>query len=249
MPVRQDKSEPSAASSKAAGYAFLFPAIGLAAFSPDRDWYGILGFTVAGIALLMVGSGRVYRPAVTRTPDDITCRYNPWREGSLYVLVVAGPGLAVGTLMQLTGGVRIAGVAMLFLVAVGMVLYLRESRRCLLRITPASLTVAVPARRYAPTEIPRERIVSITGATGPRRNGDTGPVTEIAYLPDESSRDTPSAVLIGPTNANRAMWVTVEQSDLLAGLQAWKDGEPADPTLLDRVGALLRGEPGPGRTV
>ncbi len=238
MPVRQDKSEPSAVSSSVGGYIFLL----LAAISALlRNWYGAVGLLVGGIALLLVARGRVYRPAVTRGPDGITCRYNPVREGSLYLLLVAMPGMLLYMVGQPTRWLRLLALAGLGMVAVGLVLCLREWRRCLLRITPDSLTVAMPAHRYALTEIPRERIVSITGGTGARRNGDTGPVTQIAYLTNDSIPGTPSLVLIGPTNTTNAMWVTVEQADLLAALQAWKDGDPHDPALLNRVEGLLLG--------
>ena len=61
----------------------------------------------------------------------------------------------------------------------------------------------------------------------------------MAYLPADS--DQPATVLIGPTNSKKAVWLTVEQADLVAGLQAWKNADPRDPALLDRVEALLRG--------
>lgn len=238
MPIRQDKSEPPAVSCSAAGYVFLL----LASISALlRNWYGAVGLVVGGVALLLVGRGRVYRPAVTRGPDGITCRYNPAREGSTYLLLIAMPGMLLYMLGQPTRWLRLIAVAGFALVAVGVLISVREWRRCLLRITPSSLTVAVPAHRYALTEIPRERILSITGGTGARRNGDTGPVTQIAYLPMDSSPGVASTVLIGPTNTNKAMWVTVEQADLLAALQAWQGGDARDPALLDRVEALLRG--------
>jgi hypothetical protein len=49
-------------------------------------------------------------------------------------------------------------------------------------------------------------------------------------------------VLFGPTNTLKTSWLTVEQSDLLGGLQAWKYGDPDDPGLMDRVEAILRGK-------
>jgi hypothetical protein len=242
MPVRQDKSEPSALSSSLAGYVFLFLAVASALMSHFRDWYGVLGLAIGGIALLFVGSGRVYRPAVTRTPDAISCGYHPWREGSVYVLLVAGAGMGIAMLSQARGWLRLAAVVLFVSVALGLLFYLRQARRCLLRITTASLTVAAPEQGYALTGIPRDRIISITGGTGARTNGDTGPVTQIAYLAADANSAAPSTVLIGPTGASKAMWVTVEQSDLLAGLQEWQDGDPSDPALLDRVAALLRGD-------
>lgn len=238
MPVRQDKSEPLAVKSRASGWVFVL----LAPFSGLMgNCWGAAGLAIGGIALLLVGSGRIYRPAVTRGPDGITCRYNPVREGSAYLMVVAMPGMLLYMFGQPTHWLRLIALAGLAMVAVGALMYLVEWRRCLLRITPASLTVALPAQRYAQIDIPRERVVSITGGTGARRNGDTGPVTQITYLTNDSAPGAPSTVLIGPTNANNAMWLTVEQSDLLAALQAWKEGDPRDRALLDRVDALLRG--------
>lgn len=239
MPVRQDKSESSALTSKLAGYVCLVLAMGSAL---TRNWYGAAGFAVAAIAMLIVGSGRVYRPAVTRGPDGIICRYNPWRESSLYVLLVYAPAGMLYAFGQPTRWLQLLAIAGFFVVAVGLAFYVREWRRCRLQITPSSLTLSVPALRYAWTEIPRERIVSITGGTGARRNGDTGPVTQIAYIAADSSSGMPSSVLIGPTNTKNAMWLTVEQADLLAALHAWQYGDPSDPALLDRVDALLRGQ-------
>jgi hypothetical protein len=238
MPIRQDKSEPSALISSLAGYLLLLLALVPAV---TRNWYGALALVVGGVAALVVGSGRIYRPALARGVDSITCRYNPLREGSLYVLLSAFPAMTVTMWGQGTAWTRFLAIILFAMVVVGALLYLREWRRSLLRITPASLTVAVPAHRYGLTEIPRERIISITGGTGARRNGDTGPVTQIAYVTNGSGSTDASTVLIGPTNANNAMWVTIEQADLLAALQAWKDGDPRDPALLDRVEVLLRG--------
>jgi hypothetical protein len=35
---------------------------------------------------------------------------------------------------------------------------------------------------------------------------------------------------------------TVDPANLGAGLQAWKDADPNDPGLMDRVEAILRGQ-------
>jgi len=35
---------------------------------------------------------------------------------------------------------------------------------------------------------------------------------------------------------------TVDPANLAAGSQAWKDGDPTDPGLMDRVEAILRGQ-------
>ena len=44
------------------------------------------------------------------------------------------------------------------------------------------------------------------------------------------------------TVAKKTAWLTVEQADLLAGLQSWKDADANDPGLMDRVEATLRGQ-------
>lgn len=238
MAIRRDECEPDAVTTGLAGYINLFLAGGCALM---RDWDGALGFGVASGAMLFVGTGRVYQPAVTRGPDGITCRYNPWREGSVYVHLVAVCGLMIYPLGQPAGWLRSMAIVGLATAGVGVVRQVREWRRGRLRITPTSLTLAVPALRYALTEIPRERIVSITGETRTRRTGGAGPVTQIAYLTSDSSIEEPSRVLIGPTNATNALWVTVDQVELLAGLQAWQEGDPRDPALLGRVECLLRG--------
>lgn len=239
MPVRQDKSETSAQRTSLAGYVCLFLAM---ASALTHNWLGTAGFGVAGIAALILANGLVYRPAVARDPEGITCRFNPWREGSFYVLLVYGPAGMLYAFGQPTHWLRVVAIVGFAFLAVGVAFYAREWRRCLLRITPTALIVSVPALGYALTEIPRERIVSITGGMAARREGQTGPVTQIAYLTGDSSGGSPSSVLIGPTNAKNAVWVTVEQADVLAGLQAWKQADPRDPALLDQIEALLRGQ-------
>jgi hypothetical protein len=72
-------------------------------------------------------------------------------------------------------------------------------------------------------------------------SNDTAPTTKISYQASDSGPTT-HTVLFGPTNTKKTAWLTVEQSDLLGGLQAWKDADPNDPGLMDRVEAILRGQ-------
>jgi hypothetical protein len=204
-----------------------------------HDWFTPLGFAIASAGMYASASSRLYRPAVTRTTDALTCRYNLLREGSLYLLLVVVPGMAIAGIANKVMLLRLSGYAMLAMIPIGLFVYVRAWRRGLLRITPAALTVPLPGQRWALAEIPRERILSITAGTGRQSNGETGPVTQIAYLPADSSR--PATVLVGPSNSKNAVWLTVEQTDLEAGLQMWKEADPRDPALLDRVEALLRG--------
>ena len=76
------------------------------------------------------------------------------------------------------------------------------------------------------------------------RNYDNAPAVQITYQAGNSGPGpaTPGTVLFGPTNTKKTAWLTVEQADLLAGLQAWKAGGPNDPGLMDRVEAILRGQ-------
>jgi hypothetical protein len=59
----------------------LLIAVVYAAFPQLRNWYLVAAATGVGLVLTFIGSGRVYRPAVTQVSDAIICRYNPWREG------------------------------------------------------------------------------------------------------------------------------------------------------------------------
>ena len=88
---------------------------------------------------------------------------------------------------------------------------------------------------------PERRFALITATTARLRNSDTAPTTKISYQASDSGTTT-HTVLFGPTNTKKTAWLTVELSDLLGGLQAWKDGDPADPGLMDRVEAILRGQ-------
>jgi hypothetical protein len=104
------------------------------------------------------------------------------------------------------------------------------------------LSVSVPGQQPALTEIPRADVRAISPTMGRLGNGVTAPVTEISYQPANLSPAATQTVLFGPTNTKKTAWLTVEQSDLLGGLQAWKDGDPNDPGLMDRVEAILRGQ-------
>ena len=121
----------------------------------------------------------------------------------------------------------------------------QSSRQSHLLISPSALTVRQPGQQSAPTEIPRGAVEGITATTARLRNSDTAPTTQITYQPADLSAATPHTVLFGPTNTKKTAWLTVEQADLLAGLQAWKDSDPSDPGLMDRVEAILRGQPPP----
>jgi hypothetical protein len=118
-------------------------------------------------------------------------------------------------------------------------------RRCLLRITPTALTVRLPARGSQLTEIARSRIESITDAQA-EVSAAIIPVNVtqifIAYQPADPGTATTQTVLIGPPPGKTAMQVSVHQPNMITALQAWKDADPDDPGLMDRVEAILRGQ-------
>ena len=104
MPKRRDKAEPPGSS--AAGTIMLLIAAGCAAFPTLRSWPLVASAAGVGLSLHLVGSGRVYRPAVTRAADAITCRFNPWREAAFYFVLI---GVPLAGLMTITGGRVLAG--------------------------------------------------------------------------------------------------------------------------------------------
>jgi hypothetical protein len=135
MPVRQDKSEPTASSARNGGFFCLLFAVFFGALAPaTHDWYTPLGWMIAGAGMYLVGSGRIYRPALTRTADAITCRYNPWREGALYVALVILSGVGLATIFSDTAVVRLAGIAAFVMVPIRLFFYLWQGRRGRLRI-------------------------------------------------------------------------------------------------------------------
>jgi hypothetical protein len=102
-------------------------------------------------------------------------------------------------------------------------------------ITPSVLSLKIifrPAHR-----ISREGVRAIT----PRMGSNGLPSAprlhvEFAYTPTDGQGD--STVTIGMLEGQ----FTVDPANLGAGLQAWKDGDPNDPGLMDRVEAILRGQ-------
>ena len=226
----------------------LLIAAGCAAFPALRSWPLVASAAGVGLSLHLVGGGRVYRPAVTRTGDALTCRFNPWREAAFYFVLI---GVPLAGLMTITGGSvmgrgspgfwRVIGILMIAWTPVLVFKFVRQSRQSLLRISPSALAVHQPGRQTSPNEIPRGAVDEITAATARTLNNDSAPTTQISYQ-DRDSGSIAHAVLFGPTNTKKTAWLTVEQADLLAGLQAWKDADPNDPGLMDRVEAILRGQ-------
>ena len=170
MPKRRDKSEPPGGS--AVGTMFLLFAAGFAASPELRSWPLVASAAGVGLSLLLVGSGRVYRPAVTRAGDTITCRFNPWREAAFYFILIGLPGVGVMSLEAadrisgLSPGIwRLLGLLMFAAWLKFLFIFVRQSRQSLLRISPSALAVQQVGQQTAPTEIPRGAVEEITATT------------------------------------------------------------------------------------
>jgi len=247
VPKRRDKAEPPGSS--AAGTLLLLIAAGCAAFPGLRNWHLIVAMAGLGVVMTFVGSGRVYRPAVTREGDTVNCRFNPWREAAFYAVPVGMPlvgfmAIAGADLVDVgsPGLWRIVGVLIIVGTPILLLSFVRQTRQSLLRISPSALSLRRSGQHHGLTEIPRRNVEAITATTVRMRNYDSAPATEITYQDRHSIPATTLTVLFGPTNTKKTSWLTIDQPDLLAGLQAWKDGDPNDPTLMDRVEAILCGQ-------
>jgi len=220
-----------------------------AAFPEGRNWPVVAAIAGLGLLFTFIGSGRIYRPAVTTTAEAILCRFDLWREASFYFILLGPPlfaviGLLGGEFMGRfsTGFWRFLGIVMLGLWVKFLFVFVRQRRQSWLRISPMTLTVHQPSQQSAATEIPRGAVEAITATTAKMRNYDNAPTTQITYRDRDQEPAATQIVLFGPTSTKKTAWLTVEQADLLGGLQAWKDGDPTDPGLMDRVEAILRGQ-------
>jgi hypothetical protein len=229
------------------GIALLMTALLNGLIFDQPDWARSLGFATAGLALIVIGSGRIFRPAVSRVSDSITCRFIPWYEGNPYGALVVVPLMGIWMIVSASSHpsngslFRNLGIVVLAVTPVSLFYFVREWRRCLLRITGSALTLPMPAQGYALREIRRENIQSIEPAVGSHVNNLNTAMTEIVFNPMDSNPSASESVLIGPSNSKNAIWLTVEPANLLAALQAWKNGHSEDRALLDRIEAILRG--------
>src|SRR5579884_2229622 len=57
-------------------------------------WYLCLGIAVTG-GIIVVGQRRIFRAAVSRSGNEIVCRYVPWYEGNAYSTLVLIPLIGV----------------------------------------------------------------------------------------------------------------------------------------------------------
>lgn len=202
-------------------------------------WSLAVGAAVVG-GVILIGQRRILRAAVSRTGDEIVCRYIPWYEGSAYTVTLLLPlmgvamvnlGFAPGNPAWLRyGGFLLLGVTPLTVWGV-----LTTWRRCLLCFGPRTLTVRLAERGSELTEIRRELVQSIEPQIFPQPAGGESVQVVITYRPVDAGGDTTATVLLGQR-------LTVRPVNLCNALVAWKDGASDTPSeLLDRVERILRG--------
>lgn len=207
-------------------------------------WSLAVGGAVVG-GVVLIGQRRILRAAVSRTGDEIVCRYIPWYEGSAYTVTLLLPlmgvamvdlGFAPGNPAWLRyGGFLLLGVTPLTVWGI-----VRMWRRCLLRITRSTLTVRLAERGSELTEIRRELVESIEPKLIPQPRGGRALQVAIAYRPLDVGTDTSKTVMLG-------LRLSVQPINLFNALIAWRDGARDDPSeLLDRIEGILRGSPAVG---
>jgi hypothetical protein len=218
------------------GVLGLIAAVAVRAGAP---WYVDLG-VLATAVIFVVGRRRIFRPGITRTDDEIVCRYVPWYEGNAYLLDVVVPLMgvaAVGAGVAPGNPTWLLFTGWLFLILTSAFVFadLRIWRRYLLSISASALTVRLATGDA--TVLPRERVESITPKTVPNGVSGSSLQIEIAYRAvDSNSGDRlDTLLLIGPR------W-TVQPINLLDALLAWSAGAHEDPNqLINRIEHILRG--------
>jgi hypothetical protein len=203
------------------------------------QWYWSVVVLCAAY-VVVVGRRRIFWPGVSRTADEIVCRYIPWYEGNAYYLCVLLPvtglaSLAAGYAPGNPVWLRFTGIALLAVTPLCIYAAVRMWRRCILCIAPSALTVRLAGSGDELTEIRREAIESI----GPKMvpNGVSGESlqVEIAYRAADSGGDLTKTLLLG-------LQLSVQPVNLLNALVAWKNAPYADTDeLLDGVERILRG--------
>ena len=189
---------------------------------------------------VILGRRRIFHAGVTRTVDEVTCRYVPWFEGNAIFLCLVLPTLATASIFAsydpanpswlLYDGLLLLGVMPLLLFSISSMWL-----QCFLRFTPSALTVRLAGLRSEATVIPRERILSITPKMIPNGVSGGSLQAEINYQPVELSSDPAKTILLG-------LQLTVEPANLCRALMAWQEAAADDPDeLMARIERILRG--------
>lgn len=206
------------------------------------DWHASVIVACAALVVIFGGDRRIFRTGVSRSGNEIVCRYQPWCEGNawLIVIVVVGIGFS-GTLAGSVPGnplwMRFVGVVLLCVVPILIFGLVRSWRLSLLSITASTLRIRTVAGANSGKliEIGRERIRSIEAKVLPAAGTLSKQSLHAEIVYEAGVGETVQTVALGP-------YLSIEPNDLLNALVAWKDGAADDPTeLLDRVEEILRG--------
>lgn len=203
-------------------------------------WYGTLGIVCAAL-LIIVPQRRIVRPGISRTVDEIICRYTPWFEGNAYLVIIVIPlmGVAMAAAGRDAGypaWFQIGGVLLMGVMPLAIFSALRMWRWCPLSISPTALTLRAATPGSKLTKIPREQVASITPKMVRNPVNGQSLQTEIAYRQADSSSTDIDTILLG-------LHLTVQPINLANALVAWKEATDEDPNnLLDRIEEILRGE-------
>jgi len=220
--------------------------LALAAFAAvsGGSWGIVLVLAAAGAVILL--GHRIFKPAITRESGAVVCHYVPWQETGAFVALIIVPLIGIGAIAVAfesnSPGFGWAGVFLLAITPLSLFAFLRARRRCLLRIAPNALSVPRPDNGWTVTDIPRAAVQSITTSAATVGLGTKLPQAEIRYAAGGTGRGGAGTVRVGPAPSRDTVWLTIEPDNLLTALQVWKDGDPNDPGLMDRVEAILRGQ-------
>ena len=205
------------------------------------QWSLILGLLAIGVMGLIRLGRPIYRTAVyRRSTEEILCRYIPWYQATPLAASVLFPLIGIAAIAQgsepdsppwlLYAGYFVLILGIVF--ALSALLAWMANR---LVITPSALSLKIIFRGQQ--QIPRENVQAITPSMG--SNAATGaPRLHVALTYKPAAGQGDSTVTVGLLEGQ----FTVDPANLAAGLQAWKDGDPDDPGLMDRVEAILRGQ-------
>ena len=239
------------------GGVMLLPAVSALAGNAKAGvpLYLVAGLAVIGLGIILgsitfLGQRRILPVGVTRDGEAIVCRYIPWYELNNYTMFAVMPAMSLALIGAGFAPGRPRWVALVGILVAGVVplagyFVVQMWRRCLLKLSSAAITVRLPTRGSQPVEIPRSRIESITSADA-EVGAAFAPVTvsQIAITFQSADRsNSTQTVLVGPPPGKATLQVSAQPTNLYYALQAWKDGDPANPSLLERVEAILRGQP------
>ena len=224
------------------GLALLLAAP-LTPWNKTPNWPVNIVLAAGGLSIIL-GYRRIFRPAVARTaPEEVRCRFAPWYEGYVYVALMIAVASAAATVQGFTTGPAwfgYSGIFVLALMVLGLFGIAATVRQPFLSLTQSTLAVRGSARGASATVIPRAAIAAIgpptvtTPAVELTRRMEPRQI-QITYRANDSSAELLTKML-------PVVVLTVDPDDLLHALQFWKDGDPIDPAMMDRVESVLRGK-------